>query len=129
MAEAKIGRDKLDADLRWVWPIAIVYVTFQLISDVTAGKLIQVGSAQVSVTILYFPITYIISDILTEVYGYARARRILWLVMMSSITAGLIYQLVVVLPPAGSFANEAAYDTVFSAVPRILIAGWLAVFV
>jgi queuosine precursor transporter len=120
--------DKPDTALIYFWPIVLAYITFQLVSDVTAGKIIQIGPAQVSVTVLYFPFTYVISDVLTEVYGYARARRVLWLVMASSVTAGLIYQLVVVLPPAASFNNDAAYATVFGQVPRILVAGWLAVF-
>ena len=120
--------DKPDSALKYFWPIVLAYVTFQLISDVTAGKITAMGPAQVSVTVLYFPVTYIISDVLTEVYGYARARRVLWLVMAASVTAGMVYQLVVALPPAPSFTNNEAYTAVFSAVPRILIAGWLAVF-
>ncbi|WP_439365956.1 queuosine precursor transporter [Bradyrhizobium sp. DASA03005] len=120
--------DKPDAQLKYFWPIVLAYVTFQLISDVTAGKVTALGPAQFSVTVLYFPVTYVISDVLTEVYGYARARRVLWLVMASSVTAGLVYQLVVVLPPAEGFPSNAAYETVFGQVPRILVAGWIAVF-
>lgn len=47
-------------------------ITFQLISDVTAGKIIDVLSHSASITILYFPIVYIISDVITEIYGYAQ---------------------------------------------------------
>jgi queuosine precursor transporter len=115
--------------LIYYWPLVIAYVTFQLISDVTAGKVIQLGPAVVSVSVLYFPITFIIADLLTEVYGFARARRALWLVMAASIVAGLTYQLVVALPPGPGFTANDAYSTVFGAVPRILIGGWLAVFV
>lgn len=121
--------DLRSAQLKLFWPIVLLYVTFQLISDVTAGKVISLGPAVVSATVLYFPITYLISDILTEVYGYERARRALWLVMISSITAGLVYQLVVVLPPGPGFDGNEAYARVFGQVPRILVAGWIAVFV
>lgn len=114
--------------LIYYWPLVIAYVTFQLISDVTAGKVIQLGPAVVSVSVLYFPITFIIADLLTEVYGFARARRALWLVLAASIVAGLTYQLVVSLPPGPGFTANDAYSTVFGAVPRILIGGWLAVF-
>src|SRR5688572_16211030 len=100
----------------------------QLVSDVTAGKLMSVGGYGVSVTVLYFPITYIFADILTEVYGYARARAVLWTVLICSILAGLVYQLVVALPPAVGFDANEAYTRVFSQVPRILLGGWLAVF-
>jgi queuosine precursor transporter len=108
--------------------ITVFYVTMQLVSDVTAGKLINVWRFPVSVTVLYFPITYIFSDVLTEVYGYARARSVLWTVLACSITAGLLYQLVVYLPPGSGFTANDAYVQVFRQVPRILLGGWLAVF-
>jgi queuosine precursor transporter len=108
--------------------LTMLYVTFQLVSDVTAGKLISLAGVSVSVTVLYFPITYIFSDVLTEVYGYARARAVLWTVVVASVIAGLIYQLVVYLPPASGFDADSAYRRVFSQVPRILLGGWIAVF-
>jgi len=75
---------------KWLGLIAIFYVTFQLASDVTAGKITNVFGFPVSVTVLWFPITYIFADILTEVYGYARARSVVWNVFFSSVTAGII---------------------------------------
>lgn len=103
-------------------------IGFQMVSDVTAGKIIQLFIFPVSITVLYFPFVYIISDVITEVYGYARARRVLWLTMLTSVGAGLIYQLAVYLPPAEIFGANEAYQTVFGIVPRVLIGGWLAVF-
>lgn len=108
--------------------ITCLYVTFQLISDATAGKLISLFGFPVSVTVIYFPVTYIFADVLTEVYGYARARRTLWIVMTCSVVAGCIYGLVAALPPAAGFDADAAYRRVFGVVPRILVGGWLAVF-
>ena len=105
-----------------------LYITFQLVSDVCAGKLIDVLSYPVSVTVLFFPITYIFSDILTEVYGYTIARNVLWTVLICSITAGLIYIGVAALSPSVIFQNNEAYKTVLGQVPRVLIGGWLAVF-
>ncbi|MFM5932006.1 MAG: queuosine precursor transporter [Novosphingobium sp.] len=118
-----------DRPTKLFWPLVLAYVTFQLISDVTAGKVVQIGPAVVSVSALYFPFTFLISDILTEVYGFARARRALWLVMAASIVAGLVYQVVVALPPGPGFTANEAYATVFGSVPRILLGGWIAVFV
>lgn len=129
MSLEKISSSEIPSHaLKFFWPVVVAYVTFQLISDVTAGKIIGLGPAVVSVTVLYFPFTYLISDVLTEVYGYERARRALWTVMASSIIAGLIYQLVVILPPGPGFEANEAYQTVFGIVPRVLIAGWIAVF-
>jgi queuosine precursor transporter len=108
--------------------ITVLYVTMQLVSDATAGKLISLGGFAVSVTVLYFPITYIFSDILTEVYGYARARSVLWTVMAASVVAGLTYQIAVYAPPAPGFDANDAYRRVFGVVPRVLLGGWIAVF-
>lgn len=108
--------------------LTVLYVTMQLVSDVTAGKIIQLFIFPVSVTVLYFPVTYIFADVLTEVYGYACARRTLWIVVLCSVLAGTIYQLVVYLPPAPEFTASAAYAYVLGQVPRILVGGWIAVF-
>lgn len=109
--------------------ITILYIVFQLISDVTAGKIVQLGIFTVSATVLYFPITYIFSDILTEVYGYAKARNVVWQALLASVIAGLIYQLVVWLPPAVGFDANDAFTRVLGSVPRILLGGWIAVWV
>jgi uncharacterized integral membrane protein (TIGR00697 family) len=113
---------------RFLGIITVLYITFQLVSDVTAGKLISLFGYPVSVTALYFPITYIFADVLTEVYGYAQARKVVWNVLAASILAGLIYQLAAVLPPAVGFDANAAYVRVLGSVPRILLGGWIAVW-
>lgn len=108
--------------------LTALYITFQLISDVTAGKIISFLGFPVSITVVYFPITYILSDVLTEVYGYAKARSVIWVVLLCSVLAGLFYQLVVILPPASFFTQNESYVHVFGQVPRILVGGWIAVF-
>lgn len=116
-------------NLKYLGLITVLYVAFQLIADVTAGKLIMLGIFTVSATVLYFPFTYILSDILTEVYGYAAARKVVWQVLGASVLAGLLYQVVVWLPGAPGFEATDAYARVLGSVPRILIGGWIAVFV
>ena len=108
--------------------ITSLYIAFQLISDVTAGKIVQLGIFTVSATVLYFPVTYIFSDILTEVYGYAKARSVVWQALLVSVIAGIIYQLVVWLPAAVGFDASDAYARVLGLVPRILLGGWIAVW-
>ena len=97
-------------------------------SDVSAGKLIDIFSFPVSITVLFFPITYIFADILTEVYGYSVARNVLWIVMWCSIIAGLIYLSVAIFPPSHLFDANDAFVRVLGQVPRIIIGGWIAVF-
>lgn len=114
---------------RFLGIITALYITFQLASDLSAGKIIELFGYSVSATVLFFPITYVISDVLTEVYGYAEARRIVWMVLLSSVLAGVMYQLVVWLPPGQGFDANDAYSRVLGSVPRVLIGGWIAVWV
>lgn len=109
--------------------ITALYICFQLVSDVAAGKIIDLFGFPVSVTVLFFPITYVLADILTEVYGYSRSRSVIWTVFFCSIIAGLAYQLAVYLPPAAGFDANGAYARVLGSVPRILIGGWIAVWI
>ena len=114
---------------RFLGWLTAAYITFQLVSDITAGKIIQISAFPVSVTVLYFPITYLFGDVLTEVYGYGRSRSVIWKVFFSSILAGVIYTLVVRIPPAAGFQGNDAYTRVLGSVPRILVGGWIAVWV
>lgn len=113
---------------RYLGLLTAAYITLQLVSDITAGKIIQIFVFPVSVTVLYFPITYIFGDVLTEVYGYARSRSVIWKVFFASIIAGVIYEIVVHIPPAAGFQNNDAYTIVLGSVPRILAGGWIAVW-
>lgn len=106
----------------------VLNITFQLISDATAAKIILLFGFGVSVTVFYFPFTYIISDVITEVYGYARARKVLYYTLLASILAGIFYQLAIKIPAAPFYDGGEAYQTVFGVVPRVLLGGWLAVF-
>jgi len=116
------------ARYRYFTLILTLNIAFQLISDATAGKIVLMFGVGVSITVLYFPLTYIISDVVTEVYGYAVARMILWYTLLASVLAGLMYQLAVYVPAAPFFPGGDAYKTVFGIVPRVLVGGWLAVF-
>jgi uncharacterized integral membrane protein (TIGR00697 family) len=115
--------------LNYLALILVLSITFLLISDATAAKIVLIFGIPVSISVLYFPVTYVLSDIITEVYGYDTARRILWMSVLCSILAGCVYQLAAYYPPAfPSPTGTDAYHQVFSVVPRIMFAGWIAVF-
>ncbi|MFA4953144.1 MAG: queuosine precursor transporter [Candidatus Pacearchaeota archaeon] len=127
--EIEQNKPKIPKQYKYLGLITALYITFQLVSDITAGKIVQLGIFTVSATVLYFPFTYIFADILTEVYGYAKARSVVWMVLISSVLAGLIYTVVVFLPPAVGFDANDAYTRVLGQIPRILIGGWIAVWI
>jgi uncharacterized integral membrane protein (TIGR00697 family) len=107
---------------------AALNVTFLLISNFTAARIVSLFGVGVSVTVLYFPLTYLIADILTEVYGYSKARSIIWLSIFCSIIAAIVCGLALLIPAAPFFKDDAAFQLIFSSAPRVAIAGLLAVF-
>jgi uncharacterized integral membrane protein (TIGR00697 family) len=109
--------------------LAGLNITFLLVSNFTAARIISVFGVGVSVTILYFPLTYLIADILTEVYGYSEARRIIWLSIFCSVVGASVAGGQLLVPPAVFFKDDAAYHQIFSSSPKIAVAGLLAVLV
>ena len=83
--------------------------------------------------ILFFPLGYVIGDVLTEVYGFARARRVIWAGFVALIFMAFMSWVVVSLPPAAGWEGQAAYESVFGQVWRIVIASitafWVGEFV
>lgn len=83
--------------------------------------------------ILFFPVSYVIGDVLTEVYGYAKARRCIWVGFAAMLFMAFMSWVVVSLPPAAMWDGQAAYDSVFGQVPRIvaasIVAFWAGEFV
>lgn len=76
--------------------------------------------------ILFFPLGYVIGDVLTEVYGYARARRVIWAGFAGLIFMAFMSWVVVSLPPAEGWTGQAAYESVFGQVWRIVFASIVA---
>src|ERR1700687_1013540 len=78
---------------------------------------------------LFFPISYIFGDVLTEVYGYARARKVIWAGFGAIVFASFMSWVVVTLPPAEGWNDQHAYEAVFGQTPRIVFASLTAFFV
>ena len=93
-----------------------------MISNVVATKLFSLGPLILTGGILIFPITYIFGDILTEVYGYSRSRRIIWTGFFSLIFMAFIFWIVGLLPSAPTWQNQDAYLLILGLVPRIVLA-------
>jgi queuosine precursor transporter len=108
--------------------ISMVFVSSLIVSNTIATKIVMIGSLSVAAGIICFPISYIISDIVTEVYGYRRAKIMIWTGFVCLAFMSAAYALAAWLTPAPFFQNEAAFDSIFSQVPRIALgslAGYL----
>jgi uncharacterized integral membrane protein (TIGR00697 family) len=114
---------------RYLDVVAVVFVTSLLVSNLAAVKLFRLGPATFTAGILVFPISYIFGDVLTEVYGFARARRVIYMGLAANIFMALMLALAVALPPAEGWGLQEQFAAVHSLVPRIVIAsivGYLA---
>jgi uncharacterized integral membrane protein (TIGR00697 family) len=78
--------------------------------------------------VIFFPISYIFGDILTEVYGYARARRVIWAGFGALIFASIMASVVVALPPAPFWKHQQAYEVAFGNAWRVVAASMIAYF-
>ncbi|SFP34129.1 hypothetical protein SAMN04488241_10150 [Sphingomonas rubra] len=115
------------------------FVAILLLSNVIgAGKVATVrlplvGDWPFGAGILFFPLSYVIGDVLTEVYGYARARRVIWVGTATVLFMAAMAAIVVALPPAPGWTNQPAYEAEFGQVPRIVLASvcafWAGEFV
>ena len=103
------------------------FVTILLCSNVIGvGKRTTVGGFTFGAGILFFPLSYVFGDVLTEVYGYARSRRVIWAGFGALIFAAFMSWVITSLPPAPDWPNQGAYDVIFGQTPRIVFASLVA---
>jgi queuosine precursor transporter len=109
--------------------IMAAFVTILLCSNIIgAEKVVRVWGFTFGAGILFFPISYFFNDILTEVYGYARSRKVVWAGFAALGFASFMAWVVVTLPPAAGWVHQDAYLIVFGQTPRIVIASLMAFF-
>lgn len=112
--------------------VMAAFVAILLLSNVIgAGKVATVdlpliGAWPFGAGILFFPVSYVIGDVLTEVYGFARARRCIWVGFAALLFMAFMSWVVVALPPAPDWKGQEAYEAVFGQVPRIVFASMTA---
>lgn len=106
--------------------ISVFFVAVLLISNIASTKIVQFGPFTFDGGTLLFPLSYIFADILTEVYGFARSRRVIWLGFLCAAVMSLLLYIVQVLPAATDWGNQAAYDVILGQAPRIVLASLIA---
>ena len=107
--------------------VMVSFVAVLLCSNlIGVGKVCQIAGYSVGAGVFFFPISYIFGDILTEVYGYARTRRVIWAGFAALAFASLMSWAVIALPPAPDWPHQAAYALVYGQTPRIVLASLTA---
>ena len=127
MSSTKNSGQVTDYQLRSFYPlIAAIFCSLLLISNIGATKFIDFGPIKTDGGAFLFPLTYILGDLLTEVYGFKAARRIIFTGFGIGILAGLTFWLVQISPAADGWENQAAFESILGFVPQIVAASVLA---
>jgi uncharacterized integral membrane protein (TIGR00697 family) len=108
--------------------ITVFFVTVLLISNIASSKIVMFGPLTFDGGTLLFPLSYIFDDILTEVYGYARSRSVIWTGFAMILLASVVFMIVGWLPAASDWTGQAAYDQILGLTPRIVAASMTAYF-
>lgn len=113
----------------WFVFVAAIFTTCLITANIIAVKLISVFGLILPAGIVVFPISYIFGDVLTEVYGYRQARRVIWLGFFCNLLAVAAIWIGQILPPAPFWDSQPSYERVLGYTPRLLGASFLAYLV
>jgi uncharacterized integral membrane protein (TIGR00697 family) len=109
--------------------VMAAFVTVLLCANlIGAAKVAEIGGVAFNSGVLFFPVSYVFGDVLTEVYGYARARKVVWAGFGALGFASFMSWATLAFPPAPGWPHQAAYETVFGGTPRIVAASLVAYF-
>jgi hypothetical protein len=109
--------------------VMAAFVTVLLCANlIGASKVAHLGGFTFGAGVLFFPLSYVFGDVLTEVYGYARARKVVWAGFGAMAFASVMSWVVLAFPPAPGWPHQEAFQTVFGNTPRIVLASLVAYF-
>jgi queuosine precursor transporter len=114
---------------RYFLVVVSLFITCLITANIIAVKLITVFGLVVPAAVIVFPISYILGDVLTEVYGYRQARSVIWLGFACNLILVIAVWLGGILPAASFWDGQAAYARILGYTPRILAASFLAYLV
>jgi uncharacterized integral membrane protein (TIGR00697 family) len=133
-----VGKDAVTTPLRPAKPhsarraylyydlVMVAFVAVLMISNVASTKILTLGPLTFDGGTILFPLSYIFGDVLTEVYGYARSRRVIWAGFGAAALMAAVFALVGALPPAPGWENQEAYEAILGLTPRIVVASLVA---
>lgn len=104
----------------------IIFIVSLLAANIVAVKLVQIGSFVIPAGTIIFPISYIVNDVLTEVYGLNAARRAIWLGFFANLFFVLVIYVAQILPSAPFWDGQQAYERILGFAPRLLLASFIA---
>ncbi len=121
--------DVINKNFKMFHYVAMLYVATLIISNTIAVKIISIGSLAIPAAIICFPISYIINDVLVEVYGYKKARQVIWGGFFCLALMAILYVIATKLQPAPFWDKQEQFESLLGLVPRITFASFIAYLV
>lgn len=109
--------------------ITALFVTCLITANIIAVKVVSFGPIILPAAIFIFPLSYVIGDVLTEVYGYRWARKVIWLGFICNLIFVIFAWVGQILPPASFWEGQAAYERILGYIPRLLSASFFGYLV
>lgn len=109
----------------YTW-LVVLFISVLIISNIASTKIVAMGPLIFDAGTILFPFAYIIGDILTEVFGFKRARRVIWLGFIGLLLAVVTLVIVQYLPADPTWPNQSSYEAVLGFIPRIAVASFIA---
>lgn len=106
--------------------LTVLFCVCLIVSNIMEIKTVMIGPLTLTAGIAVFPVSYIINDCITEVYGYSRARLVIWTGFAANLLVALLLQIGIMLPGTPDWQGQEAMELIFGAVPRILFASFTA---
>ncbi len=106
--------------------LAVMFCVCLIIANIVEIKTVDMGFATVTAGMVVFPLSYIINDCIVEVYGFRRARLVIWLGFAANLLVTLMLRLAIALPGSPEWQLQEAMEAIYGGVPRILAASFLA---
>jgi queuosine precursor transporter len=114
-------------NVKYYTPIAMLMVTFLMMANITVQKLVPIGSNLIlTAGDFIFPLVYIADSVLTEVYGYAASRKVIWMALFSNVLMALVISLAIALPGAKAWGYQDQFAAILGRTPQIVFASFVA---
>jgi len=117
-----------DKSCQYYSQLAMIFITLLLTTNVVGEKPIDFGWIVVPAGLLLFPGTYLLGDVLTEVYGFSQARRVVWMGMFCNLFMGIVCRFMAVLPASSTWSHHEAYTVVLTSSSRLMAISSLSYF-
>ncbi len=104
----------------------ILFTVCLIVANIVESKLIDLFGITATAGLLIFPISYVLNDVIAEVWGFRKARLIIWIGFLMNFLAVAVFRMSIALPPSPFFDNQVAFETILGNTERITIASFIA---